>query len=95
MRVEAAADHERLRAPTASSAAEAQRPAGAFKPLHGYSTADVLRDQRFRVHAAPANAPVPPLLQLSALAACDTVTAARALVCTGKQLYRMSPCRFA
>ena len=87
--MEAAADHERLRAPTASSAAEAQRPAGAFKPLHGYSTADVLRDQRFRVRAAPANAPVAPRLLLSALAACNRSTAAQALVGPGKQLYRM------
>ncbi|KAK9838546.1 hypothetical protein WJX81_006619 [Elliptochloris bilobata] len=49
VRVEVAADPARLLGPTACSAAEAQREARAFKPLHGFSTADILRDQRFRV----------------------------------------------
>ncbi len=45
----AVADPRRLLAPTAcSEAGEAPRPAAIFKPLHGYSTADVLQDRRFR-----------------------------------------------
>ena len=49
MRVKAAADPQRLLAPTASSAADAEQPPAAFKPLHSFSTADILRDHRFRV----------------------------------------------
>ncbi len=45
----AVADPRRLLAPTVcSEAGAAPRPAAIFKPLHGYSTADVLQDRRFR-----------------------------------------------
>lgn len=53
VRVEVAADAERVRAPTAASAAAADdAPAAAFKPVHGYTTDEILRDKRFRVSAA-------------------------------------------
>ena len=43
------ADPRRLLAPTVcSEAGAAPRPAAIFQPLHGYSTADVLQDRRFR-----------------------------------------------
>ena len=50
--MEAAVDPQRLLARTASSAADAERLPAAFKPLHGFSTKDILRDQRFRVRTS-------------------------------------------
>lgn len=50
VKVEAAADTNRARAPTAASAAQADAPpAPAFRPVHGYTTDDILKDKRFRV----------------------------------------------
>lgn len=49
VKVEAAADANRARAPTAASAAPAEEPATVFRPVHGYTTDDILKDKRFRV----------------------------------------------
>lgn len=68
VRVEAAADPQRLLAPTASSAADAEQLPAAFKPLHGFTTADILRDQRFRVRAGPGHSFREELLCCSATA---------------------------
>ena len=44
------ADPDRLTGPTSAWAAEPPDPAGmAFNPVHGFTTQDVMRDQRFRV----------------------------------------------
>ena len=67
VRVEAAADPQRLLAPTASSAADAEQRPAAFKPLHGFSTKDVLRDQRFRVRSSSGHSPLEELLCGSAI----------------------------
>lgn len=49
-------DPQRLLQPTAASTATADPAGAAFKPVHGYTTAQVVADQRFRVvealHAA-------------------------------------------
>ncbi len=52
MKVAAAADPTRAQAPTAASAAPAAPVTRAFKPVHGYTTADILGDKRFKVRAA-------------------------------------------
>ena len=49
MKVAAAADPDRARAPTAASAAPAFPVARAFNAVHGYTTADLLKDRRFKV----------------------------------------------
>ena len=55
----AAANPRRVLAPTAcSEAGEAPRPVAIFKPLHGYSTADVLQDRRFRARPEPDAVPL-------------------------------------
>ena len=48
------ADEERLTGPTACWTAEPPDPVGvAFNPVHGFTTQDVMRDQRFRVSGTP------------------------------------------
>ncbi|CAL8461963.1 g1494 [Coccomyxa elongata] len=52
VKVAVAADPARVQAPTAASAAPAAPVMRAFKPVHGYTTADILRDKRFKVRVA-------------------------------------------
>ncbi|BDA41312.1 hypothetical protein COCOBI_02-0920 [Coccomyxa sp. Obi] len=49
VKVEVAANPARARAPTAASAAPATPVPRAFKAVHGYTTADILKDKRFKV----------------------------------------------
>jgi hypothetical protein len=54
VQVHAEADPSRILQPTLSTLAEATPTASAFRPVHGYSTATITADRRFRAAEAMA-----------------------------------------